>query len=91
MTWRGSLRGLLSRFLDDYDYAEPTDAPVDEFEAVKNRIRDQIETYGFNSTIGAYTRTLGGSELDASILLMPIVRYCDAGTPRMQSTWQSNP
>jgi len=37
VTWRGSLRGLLSRFLDDYDYAEPTDAPVDELELLKWR------------------------------------------------------
>jgi GH15 family glucan-1,4-alpha-glucosidase len=61
-------------------------APIERFENIKNRIREQIETRGFNATLRAYTRTLGGSELDASALLMPIVRYCDARSPRMQST-----
>jgi GH15 family glucan-1,4-alpha-glucosidase len=61
-------------------------APLDRFADIKGRIRNQIETHGFNVQIGAYTRTFDGSELDASVLVMPIVRYCDAGTPRMQST-----
>jgi len=61
-------------------------APLDRFESVKNKIRDQIETYGFNADLAAYTRTLHGNQLDASILVMPLVGYCDASAPRMQST-----
>jgi GH15 family glucan-1,4-alpha-glucosidase len=61
-------------------------APVDQFERLKIKIRNQIETHGFNAELSAYTRTLDGSELDASVLVMPLLGYCEAGSPRMLST-----
>ena len=61
-------------------------APLEQFESVKNKIREAIEERGFNPTLGAYTRTFDGTELDASVLVMPIVGYCEASSPRMQST-----
>ena len=60
--------------------------PLEQFESVKNKIREAIEERGFNPTLGAYTRTFDGTELDASVLVMPIVGYCEASSPRMQST-----
>jgi len=61
-------------------------APLDRFERIKRRIRHQIETEGFNARLSAYTRTLGGSDIDASLLVMPLVGYCEADSPRMLST-----
>ena len=61
-------------------------APFEQFESVKDKIREAIESRGFNPALGAYTRTLDGTELDASVLVMPIVGYCDASSPRMRST-----
>jgi GH15 family glucan-1,4-alpha-glucosidase len=61
-------------------------ADVGRFEAIKASVRDQVERYGYNTELGAYTRTFGGAELDASVLTMPLVGYCDATSPRMQST-----
>jgi GH15 family glucan-1,4-alpha-glucosidase len=61
-------------------------APVDRFEFLKRRLNEQIEARGFNVGLSAYTRTLGGSELDASLLVMPLLGYCDAASPRMLST-----
>jgi GH15 family glucan-1,4-alpha-glucosidase len=61
-------------------------APIEKFNTIKQQIKEQIETHGFNPKLGAYTRTFGGSELDASVLVMPLVGYCDASSPRMQST-----
>src|SRR5207253_5412468 len=61
-------------------------APPEQFESVKNKIKKAIEERGFNPTLGAYTRTFDGTELDASVLVMPIVGYCEASSPRMQST-----
>src|ERR1051326_5454792 len=61
-------------------------APFGKLDMLKERLREQIETYGFNPKLAAYTRTFGGSELDASVLVMPLVGYCGALSPRMQST-----
>jgi GH15 family glucan-1,4-alpha-glucosidase len=61
-------------------------APIERFEHVKTSLRAQIECEGFNEGLSAYTRTLGGSELDASMLVMPLMGYCDADSPRMLST-----
>lgn len=61
-------------------------APCDRYVKTKEMIRQTIEREGFNSEIGAYTRTLGGHELDASLLALPLVGYCPAHAPRMRST-----
>ena len=61
-------------------------APVEKYETIKSALRKQIETRGYNPKLSAYTRTLDGSQLDASVLVMPLVGYCDAASPRMQST-----
>jgi GH15 family glucan-1,4-alpha-glucosidase len=61
-------------------------APAVEYESTKNKIKDTIERRGFNADLGAYTRTLDGHELDASVLVMPLLGYCEASSARMMST-----
>jgi len=63
-------------------------APVDEFSAVRDRIRQEIETLGFSEQLRTYTRTLAGGDVDASLLLLPWYGYCRADAPRMRSTWR---
>jgi GH15 family glucan-1,4-alpha-glucosidase len=53
---------------------------------ISHEIRNEIESKGYNSKLNSYTRAFGESELDASLLVMPIVGYCDAKSPRFQST-----
>ncbi|UPT75451.1 MAG: glycoside hydrolase family 15 protein [Elusimicrobiota bacterium] len=62
------------------------EAPIEEFEAAAARLRSQIEARGFNSRLDAYTRTFDGEEVDASLLVLPLVGYCDASSERMQGT-----
>ncbi len=50
-------------------------------------IAELIETQGFNSEIQAYTGEIGGSQVDASILLMSSVGFRSAGDPRVRSTY----
>jgi GH15 family glucan-1,4-alpha-glucosidase len=50
------------------------------------RIRERIENEGYNEGIQSYVRTFGGADLDASLLVMPLVGYCDARSPKMSST-----
>jgi GH15 family glucan-1,4-alpha-glucosidase len=62
------------------------DLPVDRFRAAREAIREAIETHGFNTRLGSYTRLFDGDDLDASLLTLPLYGYIDAEHPRMRST-----
>jgi GH15 family glucan-1,4-alpha-glucosidase len=53
---------------------------------VREQIRTTILTDGWNAEIGAFTQTLGGSDLDASSLLMAVVGILAGDDPRLHST-----
>jgi GH15 family glucan-1,4-alpha-glucosidase len=59
---------------------------VDEFRAQREAIRAAIERQGYSETLGSYTRTFDGDELDASLLTLPHYGYVAATDPRMRST-----
>jgi GH15 family glucan-1,4-alpha-glucosidase len=59
---------------------------VELFRAERDEIRKAIETHGYNTQLGSYTRTFDGNELDASLLTLPLYDYIDAAHPRMRST-----
>lgn len=54
--------------------------------AVARAIRTYVYTKGFSARLNAYTRSVGGSELDASLLQLPLVGFEDPNEPRMRST-----
>ena len=58
------------------------------FRANRDELRAEIETHGYNETIGSYTRVFDGDDLDASLLTLPLYNYIDATHPRMRSTCQ---
>jgi GH15 family glucan-1,4-alpha-glucosidase len=62
------------------------DLPAGRYRAIRDAIRSEIETRGWNESLGSYVRTFDGDELDASLLLLPIYGYADAHSPRMRST-----
>ena len=59
---------------------------ADEFRKECDAIRAEIETRGYNEELASYTRTFGGDEMDASLLVMPLYGYLDGPHPRMRST-----
>ena len=59
---------------------------IDEMRAERDAIRAEIEAHGFNEAVESYTRTFGGSDLDASLLTLPLYGYVDGADPRMRST-----
>lgn len=81
MAWVGLDR--LIRICRKYNWRN---APVAKFEKVLKLIEGQIESQGFNHSLGHYTRLLNGADLDASLLVLPLVDYCAASSPRMTST-----
>lgn len=62
---------------------------VNDGEAVRRErqaIRAIIEQRGYNEHRRSYVKTLDGTELDASLLALPLYGYTEASHPRIQST-----
>jgi GH15 family glucan-1,4-alpha-glucosidase len=62
--------------------------PLSKYEQIKQDIEREVEQSGFNAELQSYCRELGGRSLDASVLVFPLVGYCDASSPKMFSTIQ---
>jgi GH15 family glucan-1,4-alpha-glucosidase len=62
------------------------DGPVDRWRELRDEIKDQVLRCGWNERKQAFTQSYGSDELDASILLMPIVGFLPADDPRFVST-----
>lgn len=58
------------------------------WEPVKKKIKSEILSSGWSEKKKAFTMVLGGDELDAANLLMPLVGFLSARDPRMTSTIQ---
>jgi alpha,alpha-trehalase len=61
-------------------------AHADEWAADRDRIRDEILERGWSEKRQAYTQAFDSDELDASLLLMPLVGFLPATDERMRST-----
>ena len=53
---------------------------------VRDEIYDRIMTECWNPELEAFTQTEGGESLDASVLLMPMVKFLSPADPRFLST-----
>lgn len=81
MAWAG-----LDRLIKIYKRYQWEDPWLRTFRKVRAQIRETIERYGYNESRGTYTRVLQGSDVDASLLTLSLVGYCDVLSPRMIST-----
>ncbi|MEV6981715.1 glycoside hydrolase family 15 protein [Sphaerisporangium sp. NPDC051017] len=59
---------------------------VGEWTRVREQIRAAILSQAWNQRIGAFTQTFGGTDLDAALLVMPLVGFLAPGDPRVRST-----
>jgi GH15 family glucan-1,4-alpha-glucosidase len=62
------------------------DGPVDAWQALRDRIHEEICTKGYNPELGAFTQCYGSDELDASLLLIPLVGFLPPTDDRVRST-----
>jgi GH15 family glucan-1,4-alpha-glucosidase len=53
---------------------------------VRDEIYDRIMTECWNNELKAFTQTEGGDRMDASVLLMPMVKFLSPADPRFLST-----
>ena len=77
-----TLDGLLE--LHDLNHLK---APVAQFAENRALIREEVERLGYSEQLGSYTRTLGGFDVDSSLLLLPWYEYTGAASPRMRGTF----
>jgi alpha,alpha-trehalase len=63
-----------------------TEARVAQWAGARDQIQEAILTEGWSEKVGAYTQAFGRDELDASVLMMPIVGFLPATDPRMRAT-----
>lgn len=61
-------------------------APTERWEAMRDLLREEIETEGWNEELGSYTQYYGSTEADASLLQLAQIGYIDADDPRMLGT-----
>jgi GH15 family glucan-1,4-alpha-glucosidase len=54
--------------------------------AVRDQIRADILSHGYNTALGAFTQAYDDTALDASNLLLPLVGFIPPDDPRMRST-----
>jgi GH15 family glucan-1,4-alpha-glucosidase len=60
--------------------------PLDRWQALRTRIHDTVCRQGFNAAKGAFVQYYDADELDASLLLLPLVGFLPADDPRMRGT-----
>jgi len=62
------------------------DGPVERWRAVRDEIRAEVCGRGFDGELGSFTQSYGSKELDASLLLLPLVGFLPASDPRIRGT-----
>ncbi|HEY4300121.1 MAG TPA: glycoside hydrolase family 15 protein [Candidatus Didemnitutus sp.] len=62
------------------------DGPVTRWRRLRAEIHAAVCREAFNSRRGAFTQYFGSKQLDASLLLMPLVGFLPATDPRMRRT-----
>jgi carbohydrate kinase (thermoresistant glucokinase family) len=61
-------------------------APLEHWRKVRDRMHATICALGFDSERNTFTQSFSGSELDASLLLIPLVGFLPADDPRVRGT-----
>ena len=62
------------------------DGPVDEWKEIRKEIHDQVCDEGFNVAKGSFTQYYGSDQLDASLLMIPLMGFLPAHDPRVRGT-----
>jgi GH15 family glucan-1,4-alpha-glucosidase len=75
----------LDRAIDLADRLDATDR-VARWREIRDEIHATVLADGWNEQAGAYTGAFGSDQLDASVLLMPIVGFLPATDERMRAT-----
>jgi GH15 family glucan-1,4-alpha-glucosidase len=62
------------------------DGPADRWRAVRDEIHAEVCAQGYDEHLGAFTQCFASTELDASVLMIPLVGFLPGDDPRVRST-----
>jgi GH15 family glucan-1,4-alpha-glucosidase len=62
------------------------EGPADKWRAMADEIKAEVLTKGFDEKKGAFVQHYGTDELDASLLMIPLVGFLPATDPKMRGT-----
>ena len=62
------------------------DGPVDRWRTIRDEIHRDVCERGFDADVGSFTQSYGSKELDASLLLIPLVGFLPASDVRVRGT-----
>lgn len=62
------------------------DAPLDAWRRARDEIRTDVERRGYDAGRGVFVRSYGSTDMDAALLLLPMVGFVDFGDERMVRT-----
>jgi len=62
------------------------EGPVDEWRYLRDQVREEIMERGFDTKRNTFTQHYDTDEVDASLLVLPMVRFIDGDDPRMLGT-----
>jgi GH15 family glucan-1,4-alpha-glucosidase len=62
------------------------DGPVDHWRALREEIHREVCELGYDDELGSFVQSYGSKELDASLLMLPLVGFLPATDPRMRGT-----
>jgi GH15 family glucan-1,4-alpha-glucosidase len=60
--------------------------PLEEWRVLRHDIFTEVCEKGYNEKVGAFTQSYGSDELDASVLMIPLVGFLPATDPRVVNT-----
>ncbi|MGA2520999.1 MAG: glycoside hydrolase family 15 protein [Acidimicrobiales bacterium] len=63
-----------------------TEGPLEEWRSLRAQIHEEVCAKGYNAEVGAFTQYFGGTALDASLLMIPLVEFLPATDDRVRST-----
>ncbi len=62
------------------------DGPLERWRALRTTIHEQVCREGYDSNRGTFVQYYGGTSLDGSLLMIPLVGFLPAFDPRVQGT-----
>ena len=62
------------------------DGPLEHWRALRDEIHADVCAKGFDEELGSFVQSYGSKELDASLLLIPLVGFLPASDPKVRGT-----
>jgi GH15 family glucan-1,4-alpha-glucosidase len=62
------------------------DGSIDRWRRLRHRIHEEVCHKGFDSTLGSFVQAYGSRQLDASLLMLPLVGFLPASDARVRGT-----